>query len=215
MIIKSKSISKREIATIREIQRYFPKLSREKVEIIDRNIKTSIANDDSYENIKLYVQRELKGQKAKKKYSFWVACAAIADEYDNNSKKWMSQENLFCFFALHTTIISLLWTLAEKVTGNEKWTSDFRQFVLYGLSFVIFKFLECKVWVYKSERFNRFLEMLNRYAPLLIMLSTMLFYGCSMLIGETTVGHWIMGGFAVLPVVAIIKTLLQMPPSDK
>lgn len=145
MIIKSKSNAKREMATIREIQKYFPKLSREKVEIIDRNIKASIANDDSYENIKLYVQRELKGQKTKN--SFWVACAAIADEYDNNSKKWMSQENLFCFFALHTTIISLLWTLAEKVTGNENWTSDIRQFVLYGLAFVIFIFLEYKGWV--------------------------------------------------------------------
>lgn len=66
MIIKSKSNAKREMATIREIQKYFPKLSREKVEIIDRNIKASIANDDSYENIKLYVQRELKGQKTKK-----------------------------------------------------------------------------------------------------------------------------------------------------
>lgn len=212
---KSKSNAKSEMATIREIQKYFPKLSREKVEIIDRNIKTSIANDDSSEKIKLYVQRELKGQKAKKKYSFWVACAAIADEYNNNSKKWMTQENLFCFFALHTTIISLLWTLAEKVTGNENWTSDIRQFVLYGLAFVMFKLLECKKWVYKSERFNGFLKILNRYAPLLIMFSTMLFYGCSVLIGETTVGHWIMGGFAILPFVAIIKTLRQMPPSDK
>lgn len=215
MKMKSRLNERREMATVREIQKYFPKLSCEKVVTIDRNIKKSIANDDSYESIKLYVQRELQGQQAKKKYSFGVACAAIADKYADNSKKWMSQENLFCYFALHTTIISLLCTLAEKVTGNENWTSDIRQFILYGLAFAVFKLLECKGWVYKNKRFNKFLEILNRYAPLLIMLCTMLFYGCALFIEETTAAYWFMGGFAVLPFMAVIKTLRQMPSSDE
>ena len=42
--------------TIREIQKYFPNVRSEKARIMD---KKSIADDDSYESIKIYTQREL------------------------------------------------------------------------------------------------------------------------------------------------------------
>ena len=53
--------------TVREIQNYFPNVSSEKAKIIDQNIKKSIADDDSYDSIKIYVQRELRGKKVKKR----------------------------------------------------------------------------------------------------------------------------------------------------
>ena len=182
---------------------------------MDQKIKKSIADDDSYESIKIYTQRELKGQKAKKKYSFWTACTAIADEYYKNNKTWMSQENLFCFFALHISIISMLFVVMEQLTGNEMWSSNALQFLLYIMAFVLFKLVEIKGWVYKSKRFNKFLENLNRNAPLLIIVCSTLFYLLAMFPEETFYKYAGMVIFAICPLFAIIKTLRQMPPVKK
>lgn len=201
--------------TIHEIQKYFPNVSFEKAKVIDQKIKKSIADDDSYENIKIYVQREFKGQKAKKKYSFWVACTAIADAYCKNNKAWMSQENLFCFFALHISIISMLFVVMEQLTGNEVWSSNVLQFLLYIMALASFKLVEIKGWVYKSKRFNKFLEILNRNAPLLIIVCSTLFYMLAMFPEETFYKYAGMVIFAICPLFAIIKTLKQMPPIKK
>lgn len=162
--------------TVREIQNYFPNVSSEKAKIIDQNIKKSIADDDSYDSIKIYVQRELRGKKVKKKVSFWAACTAIAEQYFKNNRNWMSQENLFCFLALLVAIISMLFVFMEQLTGNIIWRSNGLQCLPYFMALVLFKLVEIKGWVYKNKRFNKFLEILNRNAPLLIIVCSMLFY---------------------------------------
>lgn len=202
--------SRKEMKTICEIQKYFPCMSMEKIEEVDRNIKKSIANDDSYDSIKLYVQRELKGKKVKKKYSFWVACTAIADQYHKNNKKWMCQENLFCFFALIISIVSMLFAFMEHFTGNEDWTSNTVQFLLYFSALILFKFVEIKGWVYKNKQFNKFLEILNRNAPLLIMMCCASFYFLAIVFEESYLQYVGMVFSAIFPIFAIIKTIKQM-----
>ena len=139
----------------------------------------------------------------------------LAEKYKENNSKWMSQENIFCFFALLISVVSMLLVLANKYFKNDLWTSDLVQFILYFSSFLVFKLVECKGWVYKDKRFNKFLEILNRNAPVLIILSTTIFYGLSLTlyIHELKLTYFAMLIFALVPLGAIVKTVVQMSPT--
>ena len=109
----------------------------------------------------------------------------------------------------------MLLVLANKYFKNYLWTSDLVQFILYFSSLLVFKLVECKGWVYKDKRFNKFLEILNRNAPVLIILSTTIFYGLSLTlyIHELKLTYFAMLIFALVPLGAIVKTVVQMSPT--
>ena len=197
-----------------EIRRLFRNVSEEKAEQFDKNIRKKIANDSSHESINKYVADELKGKKARG-LSAPIRRGELAEKYKENNSKWMSQENIFCFFALLISVVSMLLVLANKYFKNDLWTSDLVQFILYFSSFLVFKFVECKGWVYKDKRFNKFLEILNRNAPVLIILSTTIFYGLSLTlyIHELKLTYFAMLIFALVPLGAIVKTVVQMSPT--
>lgn len=187
-------------------------MSEEKAAKFDKNIK-KIADDSNLESINKYVADELQGKKARR-YSFPINQSTLAEKYDENNRKWMSHENLCCYFALQISNISMLLVLVEKYYKNDAWTSDPVQVVLYGSSFLFFKLVETKGWVYKDKRFNKFLEILNRNAPLLIILCTTVFYALACIEIKTNFIYLLMFLLAITPSAAIIKTLFQMPPKE-
>ena len=204
-----KSILNPETVTIHELKKYFL-LSHKKAVMIDCNIKKLIAKDDSKDKIESYVKNELKDKKSKKRVSLQTAYSSISDKYIMNNEKWMDQENLFCFFALIVSTCSMISSLISKITSNKFWESDFLQLILYGGSFIVFLFMEHNEWLYVNKKFGKFLNMLNRNAPLLIMLSTFLFYFISVFPVQSIIKYCCMGLCALFPLCAILKTIKQL-----
>ena len=206
---KLKSILSPETATIHELKKHFL-LTHNKAVMIDCNIKKLIANDDSKDKIESYVKNELKDKRLKRRVSLQTACSSISDKYMMNNENWMGQENLFCFFALIVSICSMILSLISQITSNKFWESDFLQLILYGGSFIAFGIMEHHEWLYVNKKFGKFLNMLNRNAPLLIMLSTFLFYVVSVCFSPSLIKYCFMGLFALSPLCAILKTIKQL-----
>ena len=206
MRMKLKSIMKRETATARELNRHFASINQKNAILLDKKIKKMIDNDDSDDKIDLYVQQVLKGEIVKKRHSFSTSCASIANKYKENNGKLIEQENLFCFFALIVSILSMIFTLISKITSNETLPSDITQFVLYGFAFLAFFFVERNEWLYSNKKFSAFLKILNKYAPTLIMLSSFLFYFSCVFFNSLVLKYCFMGLFSLLPLLAIAKT---------
>ena len=197
-----------------EMRKLFRNVSEKKAERFDQNIKKKIANDGNKDSINNYIADELRDKKARG-YSFPNSRSELAEIYYKNERKWMTQENLFCYFALHISVISMVLTLAAEYFDNDALTSALANFILYFLSLVIFIVLEIKDRLYKHERFSKFLEILNRYAPLLIILCATVFYGLGCFAWKSNMLYSVRYVFAIAPMLAIVKAVGQMPPKEK
>lgn len=106
----------------------YPRLSNSKIRKIDRNIKKSIAKDDYPDEVLKYIKREL-SEKNQNNHKFNQNCNDLKKAYIDSNKRWMFQENLFCFYSL---IISILWMCTQLVKlyiPNTWLTSDFTHLV--------------------------------------------------------------------------------------
>ena len=221
------NLKSKEPKTVLAIKKRFGKLSNAEVIAIDKRIKAQIANDDSYIKIKSYVQQELQGKKPVK-FSFYENCSRIADEYKKNSDNWMSQENLFCFLAVLISFISMAVSLTNMALHNNSFSSNTISFCIYFTMLVVFCIMDATGLLYRSDTFNTFIRMLNRYSPVLVLVGTALFYGCicaaeqpsvlnglsSCLFIRVLIDFGMLTGLST-PLLAIINTLFKMPKSKK
>lgn len=215
---KSDNKTKQSVFKLKESQHIvhlaIRNVREKKAERFDQNIKKKIANDENKDSINNYIADELRGKKARG-YSFPNSRSKLAEIYYKNERKWMTQENLFCYFALHISVISMVLTLAAEYFDNDALASALANFILYFLSLVIFIVLDIKDRLYKHERFSKFLEILNRYAPLLIILCATVFYGLGCFERKSNMLYSVRFVFAIAPMWAIVKAVGQMPPKEK
>jgi len=193
-------------AALKEI---YPQLSDKDIRKIDWKIKKSIARDDNPSKILEYIKSEL-SNKNLGKHKFNHNCSKLEKIYTESNKRWLFQENIFCFFSL---IISFIWMCGQliKLYNNDSWiTSDGAQcgfYLLFACLFLIMSRIRKK---YKMEFFNIFLNRLNRYTPGAIMVGMALCY-CSLCLPlKLGLSTMLIVGAMLLLFFSIIITLVKI-----
>lgn len=193
-------------ATLKDI---YPKLSDKDIRQIDWKIKKSIAKDNNPSKILEYIKREL-SNKNLGKHKFNQNCSKLEEIYTESNKRWMFQENLFCFFSL---IISLVWMCTQliKLYNHDTWaTSDCAQYGLYLLFTCLFLVMSWIRKKHKMESFNTFLNLLNRHAPGAIVVGMTLCYCVLCFTFELWISSVLIVVSMLLLIFSIIITLVKM-----
>jgi len=187
----------------------YPKLTDTSIKQIDWNIKKSIAKNDDRSKVLEYIKREL-SKKNLGKHSFNQNCSRLEEIYTENNKRWMFQENLFCFFSL---ILSIIWMFTQliKLYNPDTWlTSDCAQCSFYILFTILFFIISKIRKKHKLESFNAFLIILNRHAPSTIMIGMTMCYIVLCSVCETWLSTILILGSILLLIFSIIITLIKM-----
>lgn len=211
----------KETPTQKVIRESFPNLSQKKINKIDAEIRKSIANNDEPQKIQESV-KAICPKNEKNKYKFSKICNCIIEEYTKNNKRWMLQENLFCFLALIVSVTSMIIEIIKQHYNLEKTFEDNHvSFIIYLIVLIVFLLID---GIYKKflntnnssnpkkamNKFDNFLKILNRYSPGLIILGTAIFYTVNLLFPINWVTSSLKVFVAVLPLFSIIKTLSNL-----
>lgn len=187
----------------------YPKLSNSEIRRIDWNIKKSIAKDDHPDEILKYIKREL-SEKNLNKHKFNQNCYDLKKDYIESNKRWMFQENLFCFYSL---IISIIWMCAQlvKLYSPNTWlTSDFAQLGIYAFFTFSFWIVDKIRKTHKLNSFNMFLNLLNRHAPGAIMIGMLICYVALCLVFELWLKAILIFASIIMLISSIIITIIKL-----
>lgn len=175
--------------TQKAISEKYPHKSAKTINHIDNEIRKSIAHSDDPQKITEYIETAIP-KKKNDKHRYRQNISSIKNTYIQKNNHWLFQENLFCFLALHISVISMFIEILKRYNEHTLFGTKYATLAIYGVFTVIFFFVDygykhyehakensnSQNYVKLFERFDSFLKILNRFSPCLIVIGTLLFY---------------------------------------
>lgn len=166
----------KQTKTQKRLIKEFPEINDDTAEDIDIKIKTKVltyqsnninrdVSEELQEEIKKYIENK-NSKKIKKK------CNKLANEYLENNRIWMLQENWYCLLAYFITIATMVLRVIDVKTEK---INDLISVIMY-LAALILWLIIVKTEKLMNWRVERFLIAFNYHAPSMIFISSLLFY---------------------------------------
>lgn len=165
----------RKPTTQKRLMQEFPQINADVAEEIDIKIKTKVlayqsnnVNRDISEEIQKEIKKHIKVKNLKLIKS---KSNKLANEYLENNKIWILQENWYCLLAYFITIATMILRCIEMKTKTNDWIS----LIMYFVALILWIFI-VKIKEFMSLKAERFFIAFNNQAPCMIIISSILFY---------------------------------------
>ena len=165
----------RKPTTQKRLMQEFPQIDADVAEEIDIKIKTKVlayqsnnVNRDISEEIQKEIKKHIKTKNLKLIKS---KSNKLANEYLENNKIWILQENWYCLLAYFITIATMILRCIEIKTKTNDWIS----LIMYFVALILWIFI-VKIKGFMSLKAERFFIAFNNQAPCMIIISLILFY---------------------------------------
>lgn len=165
----------RKPTTQKRLMQEFPQINADVAEEIDIKIETKVlayqsnnVNRDISEEIQEEIKKHIKVKNLKLIKS---KSNKLANEYLENNKIWILQENWYCLLAYFITIATMILRCIEMKTKTNDWIS----LIMYFVALILWIFI-VKIKEFMSLKVERFFIAFNNQAPCMIIISSILFY---------------------------------------
>lgn len=159
--------------TQRRLMEEFPEINADVAENIDIKTKAKVLTyqlDNVNRDVSIVLQEEIKKcVKTKNFGKISKKCNKLANEYLENNRIWILQENWYCLLAYFVTIATMILRVFEVKTE----TNDLICYVFCHVTVMVIIVQTKRLMGLKADRV---LVAFNHHAPSVIIVSSLLFY---------------------------------------